>query len=126
MNMNMARVSGLLCVALLAGGALAETGVQAAEAPDKSVVQAQAASKAPRAPMTAEERAKRRAEFKAKMDARRQAHQAEMAAAKAAGTNRMARVQYPMQGGLRKELEALRTEVKALRADVEALKAAKK
>lgn len=124
--MNMVRLSGLIGVALLTGGALAETGVQTAEAPDKSVVQAQAASKAQRVPMTAEERAKRRAEFRAKMEARRQAHQAEMAAAKAAGTNRMARVQHPMQVGLRKEIEALRAEVKALRADVEALKAAKK
>lgn len=122
--MSMVCLSGFAGIALLAGVALAEAGVQTPGSPDKTVVQA--APKAPRAPMTAEERAKRRAEFKAKMDARRQARQAEMAAAKAAGTNRLARVQYQMQGGLRKELEALRAEVKALRADVEALKAAKK
>lgn len=117
-------MSGVAGVALLAGVALAEAGAQKPESPDKTVVQA--ASRVPKSPMTAEERAKRRAEFKAKMDARRQAHQAEMAAARAAGTNRMARVQRQMQGSVRKELEALRAEVKALRADVEALKAAKK
>ena len=120
--MSMVRLSGFAGVALLASVALAKAGVQTPGSPEKTVVQA-----APRAPMTAEERAKRRAEFKAKMDARRQAHQAEMAAARAAGTNRLARVQHQMQGGgLRNELEALRAEVKALRADVEALKAAKK
>lgn len=119
--MSMVRLSGFAGVALLASVALAKAGVQTPGSPEKTVVQA-----APRAPMTAEERAKRRAEFKAKMDARRQAHQAEMAAARAAGTNRMARVQRQMQGSVRKELEALRAEVKALRADVEALKAAKK
>ena len=71
-----------------------------------------------RGPMTPEERAKRRAEFKAR--------QAERAAAKAAGTNRLAKVHHPIPTGVRKELDALRAEVKALRADVEALKAAKK
>lgn len=121
--MNMVRLSGFAGIALLAGVALAEAGVQTPESPDKSVVQT--APKVTRVPMTAEERAKRRAEFKARMDARRQAHQAEMAAAKAVGTNRMVRAQHQMQGGVRKELEALRAEVKALRADVEVLKAAK-
>lgn len=76
--------------------------------------------------MTPEERAKRRAEFKARMEASRQAREAERAAAKAAGTNRLAKVQRPIPTGVRKELDALRAEVKALRADVEALKAAKK
>lgn len=106
---------------MLAGVALAETGAQTPEAPDKSSVQA-----VPRTPMSAEERAKRRAEFKARMDARRQAHRAKTAATKAAGTNGLSRALHSMQSGVWKELEALRVEVKALRADVEALKAAKK
>lgn len=120
--MNMTRFALTVLLGLASAGCSAgeETAKQPAAVPSEPTPETEAPVTVVAPKLSKEEIAKRREEFKARIEARKKAR---AEALKKADKDPSAHPTHAAPGGLRREVEDLKSEVKALRAEIEALKA---